>query len=96
VSGLVDVEQDGAAGDTSDDSQVTSLAFMAGWMDMPTQIVSDEEPFSMLWGLITFGGGKLVTQAQGFVQGPEFWSTVRMVAGFVFGVKSVSNGARLF
>jgi hypothetical protein len=72
------------------------LPFIAGWMDMPTQIVSDEEPFSMLWGLITFGGGKIVTQAQGFVQGPEFWSTVRMVAGFVFGVKAVSTGSRLF
>ncbi|MDP0496714.1 MAG: hypothetical protein Q7Q73_10955 [Verrucomicrobiota bacterium JB024] len=50
----------------------------------------------MRWGLITLGGGKIVTQAQGFVQGPEFWSTVRMVAGFVFGVKAVSTGTRLF
>src|SRR5690606_28036664 len=36
------------------------LPFVAGWMEMPTEIVSDEAPFSMLWGLITFGGGKVV------------------------------------
>lgn len=72
------------------------LPFAAGWMKMPTEIVSDEEPFSMLWGLITFGGGKVVTHAQGFVHGPEFWPTVRMVAGFVFGIKAVSTGSRLF
>ena len=72
------------------------LPFVAGWMKMPTEIVSDEAPFSMLWGLITFGGGKVVTHAQGFVHGPEFWPTVRMVAGFVFGIKAVSTGSRLF
>lgn len=72
------------------------LPFVAGWMKMPTEIVSDEAPFSMLWGLIEFGGGKVVTHAQGFVHGPEFWPTVRMVAGFVFGIKAVSTGARLF
>ncbi|MBC2595866.1 hypothetical protein H5P28_16500 [Ruficoccus amylovorans] len=27
------------------------LPFIASWMDMPTQIVSDEEPFSMFWGV---------------------------------------------
>lgn len=50
----------------------------------------------MLWGRIEFGGGKVVTHAQGFVHGPEFWPTVRMVAGFVFGIKAVSTGSRLF
>ena len=45
---------------------------------------------------VTKARERAYTQAQGFVQGPEFWSTVRMVAGFVFGVKAVSTGARLF
>lgn len=63
---------------------------------MPIEMVSDEQPFSMLWGLVEFGGSKVVTHAQGFVHGPGFWPTVRMVAGFVFGIKAVSTGSRLF
>lgn len=58
--------------------------------------LSERAPFSMLWGLIEFGGGKVVTNAQGFVHGPEFWPTVRMVAGFVFGIKAMSTGSWLF
>lgn len=71
------------------------LSFVAGYLEMPTSIVTDKEPFSFLFGLIEFGSKQVVTTAQGFVMGPEFWSTVRTITGFVFGVGAVSTGRRV-
>jgi len=71
------------------------LTFAAGLLEMPTSLVTEKEGFSMLWGLIGGGSKVIVTEAQGFVQGPEFWPTVRVIAAFVFGVGAVSTGRRL-
>jgi hypothetical protein len=73
------------------------LSFAAGLLDMPTSIVTESESTSLLWGLIDFGNsGVDVVEAQGFVMGPDFWSSVRAVVGFVFGVGAVSTGRRIF
>lgn len=69
--------------------------FYAGWLDVPTSIVSNKEPWFNLFGIIKAGGGVVVTEAKGFVQGEYFGSTVRAVAGAVFGVGAVSTGRRI-
>jgi hypothetical protein len=72
------------------------LPFVAGLIEMPTSLVQDGKPISVLWGLMSWGGKAVVTEAYGFVMGPEFWSTIRVVTGFVFGVGGVSTGRRYF
>ncbi len=75
------------------------LSFVTGLidataLDMPTSIVSEGEGFSLLWGLIDTGPELVVTEAKGWVQGPEFWPTVNAIAGFLFGIKGVKTVKR--
>ena len=70
--------------------------FITGIIEVPTAIVQEVEKNSLLWGLLKIGGGMKVTEASGFVMGPEFWSTVRVICGFVFGVGGVATGRRFF
>jgi len=70
--------------------------FITGIIEVPTSIVQEGQGGGLLWGLIEFGGKMKVTEAHGFVMGPEFWSTIRVIAGFVFGVGGVATGRRFF
>ena len=70
------------------------LTFYAGWLEMPTSLVSEGMQTSVLWGLFKSVSDPVVTTATGCVQGPDFWSTVRVVAGAIFGVGAVSTGKR--
>ena len=70
------------------------LPFWAGFKGVPTSIVTEGEGWSMLWGLWRGGAKVIVTEVQGFSQGPEFWSTVRYITGAIFGVGAVATGRR--
>lgn len=72
------------------------LPFYVGWLEMPTSIVQDKEPWFNLFGVLKFGGGLVITEAQGFVQAPYFGQTVRVVGSAIFAVGAVSTGRRLF
>lgn len=72
------------------------LPFVAGWVDMPTSLITEGSGFSLFWGFIKIGGKMVVTEAQGFVMGPEFWSTVRLIGGAAFGIGAVGTGRRIF
>lgn len=61
------------------------------WPNMPTSIVSEQEGWSILWGLISSGPELVVTEAKGWVQGPQFWPAVEAVIGFVLGIKGVKS-----
>lgn len=48
-------------------------------------IVGEKEPFSLLWGLLKFGGGVAVTEAHGFVLPPWTGWVISVIVGFFFG-----------
>lgn len=48
-------------------------------------IVGEKEPFKLLWGLMSFGGGTEVTEAHGFVLPPWTGWVVSVMVGFFFG-----------
>ena len=72
------------------------LPFYAGWLEIPTAIVENKEPWLNLFGVVKFGGGLVVTEATGFVQSPYFGQTVRVVGSAIFAVGAVSTGRRIF
>ena len=76
---------------------VVTAAFVLSWInglpavDVVTSIVTEQEGFSLLWGLISFGPDMVVTEAKGWVQGPQFWPAVEAVLGFTVGIKGIKS-----
>ena len=71
------------------------LVHINGWLDITTSIVSYIKPWLNL-GILRFGGGAKVVEAQGVVIFPEFWESVRFVIGSVLGLVGLRTGKKLW
>jgi hypothetical protein len=71
------------------------LSYVNGWVGTGTSVLTDREPWLNLFGLLKFGGGMKVVEAQGFVLPPEFWQTITIITGAIFGIMGVRTGKTL-
>lgn len=66
-----------------------------GFVEIPTSLITEKEPWLNLFGILRFGSIHEVTTASGFVMPPYFAATVQAITGFVFGVMAVRTGKRI-